>query len=230
MAYGWLQQSRVGDHWSTVRGDQSPGVTYTAFIETSTGRLIAAGGGGQIMISDDAGVSWRYDVITIDGKPFHGAIFDMIRFGSSGSQLVATSIVLVESSNAFGLPLEGRTTLLFSGDDGNTWQSEQFPVSEALFGAATIDHRIIFAPVELESLAGRKRQRDISALGGTADLLLLVSPIPGKGGDTIIGTGIAQLYQLQIELLYTTVLFALALRFPVQPTGQRRRIVIQLAD
>lgn len=128
------QESRVGDHWSTVRGDQSPGVTYTAFIETSTGRLIAAGGGGQLMISDDAGVSWRYAVITIDGKPFHGAIFDMIRFGSSGSQLVATSIVLVESSNAFGLPFEGRTTLLFSGDDGNTWQSEQFPVSEALFG------------------------------------------------------------------------------------------------
>lgn len=134
------QESRVGDQWTTVRGDLSPGVSYNAFIETATGRLLAAGRGGRLMISDDGGANWRYDFIRIAGEPepFNGSIDDIIRFGPSGSQLVATSVSLVPSSNSFGLPFEGRTTLLFSSDDGNSWRKEPFPITEAWFSGGIL--------------------------------------------------------------------------------------------
>ena len=54
-------QFRAGDTWGVVRGDNSPGFAYSTFVETPSGRWLAAGPGGDLMLSDNQGADWRYD-------------------------------------------------------------------------------------------------------------------------------------------------------------------------
>jgi len=120
----------IGDDFSRVRGDQSPGLSYSSFIATSSGRWIAAGRGGRLMISDDSGSTWRYDVIVDDSeKPLSGNVTDLIQIGDS---IVGTAISVTPSSNRFGIPFEGFTQIVSSTDNGNTWQVSPFPVREAI--------------------------------------------------------------------------------------------------
>jgi len=131
-------QERVGENWTVVRGDNSPGATYSTFVETPNGRWLAAGPSGQLMFSDNEGIDWDYGVITNDkGRPVFGTINDIVVHDNS---LVAT---LVSFDRARGqtqgetpLPFVGRTQLLTSVDDGDSWTITDFPIPNALFGGA----------------------------------------------------------------------------------------------
>lgn len=126
-------QSNAGDNWIKVRGNTSPGTRYTAFVQTPSGRLLAAGNGGQVMMSDDGGLTWRYDVIRVGEDAFFGRITDMMVIGSS---VVAIATRLVSSSNRFGLPFEGQTLLLNSTNNGDNWDIQTFPLTQvnSVFG------------------------------------------------------------------------------------------------
>ena len=120
----------VGDEWTRVRGDESPGLSYSSFLATSSGRWIAAGQGGRLMISDDSGGSWRYHVIVgQDGEPPSGTVTDLVEIGGT---IVGTAISATPSSNRFGFALEGQTEIVTSTDNGNSWQVSRFPVAEAI--------------------------------------------------------------------------------------------------
>ncbi|MFK7958734.1 MAG: Calx-beta domain-containing protein [Lysobacterales bacterium] len=120
----------IGDEFTAVRGDQSPGLSYSSFIATTSGRWIASGPGGRLMISDDSGANWRYDVIVDgSGKPLNGNVTDLIQIGGS---IVGTAVSLTPSSNRFGIPFEGKTQIVSSIDNGNTWQISAFPIREAV--------------------------------------------------------------------------------------------------
>ena len=75
--------------WTQVRGVDTPGTTYSSFIQTDSGRLLAAGRSGQLMLSDDGGTTWEYRVIRVDDEPFFGLITDMI---GSSSRIDAVAI------------------------------------------------------------------------------------------------------------------------------------------
>ncbi|MEE4376294.1 MAG: hypothetical protein V2J55_02115, partial [Candidatus Competibacteraceae bacterium] len=125
-----VASAAVGDEWTRVRGDQSPGLSYSSFVATSSGRWIASGRGGRLMISDDSGNSWRYDVITgPDGKPLNGTVTDLVEIGGS---IVGTAVSLTPSSNRFGIPFEGLTQIVSSSNNGNSWQVTSFPAPEAI--------------------------------------------------------------------------------------------------
>lgn len=128
-------QGEAGDNWTLVRGDSSPGVTYSALVETSTGRLLAAGDGGQLMISDDGGSTWRYDVIQVNGQPLFGRVSDLV---NAGSRLIGTVTSMEPSENDYDLPFQGLTEILSSSDDGNTWELNSFPHRSASFGGREI--------------------------------------------------------------------------------------------
>lgn len=117
--------------WTQVRGSDNPGARYSSFVETPSGRWLAAGSGGQLMFSDDQGASWHYQVILDqDGDPVFGLITDL---AVNGGEVLAVAISLVPSSNRFGLPFEGRTRILTSSNNGASWQIEGFPIAAAMF-------------------------------------------------------------------------------------------------
>lgn len=130
-----LAQESVGERWQVVRGDGSPGLSYSSFVRTPSGRLLAAGSGGQLMLSDDNGTSWRYEVIIdTNGEPLFGNISSMVVVGN---QVVASAVRLIESSDqSSGLPFQGQTLILASTNNGNSWSITPFPVAEALLGGA----------------------------------------------------------------------------------------------
>ena len=124
-----------GIDWMQVRGSDNPGARYSSFVETPSGRWLAAGSGGQLMYSDDEGTSWNYEVILDqDDDPVFGTITDL---AVHGGQVLAVAISLVPSSNRFGLPFEGRTRILTSSNNGASWQIENFPIAEAIFEGQT---------------------------------------------------------------------------------------------
>ena len=135
----WTSQAQIrgGDTWGVVRGDNSPGFAYSTFVETPSGRWLAAGPSGALMFSDDQGAEWRYSVITDQsGKPLFGNIADIV---VHGGQLVATlvSFELSEGQNGRGgppLPFVGRTRILTSSDNGDSWSVAEFPIERAVFG------------------------------------------------------------------------------------------------
>ncbi len=129
-------QLRGGDVWGVVRGDNSPGFSYSTFVETPSGRWLAAGNGGALMYSDNEGVDWSYDVITDDtGRPIFGNISDMV---VHNGRLVATLVSFRQSIGETGiggppLPFIGATKILTSTDNGNSWTIQDFPVPAAVF-------------------------------------------------------------------------------------------------
>ncbi len=124
-----LTSTALGDNWTRVRGDLSPGLSYNAFVATPSGRWIAAGGGGRLMISDDNGANWRYDTILENGQPLDGNVTDLVLLGNT---IVGTATRLIPSSNRFQIPFEGQTKIISSIDNGSSWQVETFPVREAI--------------------------------------------------------------------------------------------------
>ncbi len=114
--------------WTQVRGVDTPGTTYSSFIQTDSGRLLAAGRSGQLMLSDDGGTTWEYRVIRVDDEPFFGLITDMI---GSSSRIDAVAIRLVSGSD--DIPLQGQTLLLSSSDNGDSWSVNPFPFDSASF-------------------------------------------------------------------------------------------------
>jgi len=118
------------DEWMLVRGTNDPGVVYDSFVETPSGRLLAVGKDGQLMFSDDAGMTWDYEVIRDQfGQGINGLITDMVVFEG---QLIGVLLDFVPSTNRFNLPLEGRTRLLSSNNNGISWTVNDFPVRQAL--------------------------------------------------------------------------------------------------
>lgn len=130
-------QFRAGDTWGVVRGDNSPGFAYSTFVETPSGRWLAAGPGGALMFSDDQGEQWRYEVITDDtGRPLFGNISDIV---VHNDRLVATMVSFEGSRGENGrggppLPFVGRTRTLTSNNNGDSWTVADFPVQRAVFG------------------------------------------------------------------------------------------------
>lgn len=139
-------QLRGGDVWGVVRGDNSPGFAYSAFVETPSGRWLAIGPGGALMYSDNQGMDWEYDVITDDtGRPIFGNISDIV---VHDGQLVATLVRFELSRGETGLggpplPFIGVTRILTSDNNGETWTLTRFPVP-----AAVITGTLETAPVQ----------------------------------------------------------------------------------
>ncbi len=88
----------------------------------------------------------------------------------------------------------------------------------------------VFAPVELESLAGLKHQRNVGAASRR-----LRSPMPvrapraGKSRHASVGTIIAKLHQISMHLLQSSAFLARLACLHKQPGGQTIRIRVQLA-
>lgn len=137
-----LAQVRGGDVWGVVRGDNSPGFSYSTFVETPSGRWLAAGNGGALMYSDNEGVDWSYDVITDDtGRPVFGNISDMV---VHSGRLIATVVSFKQSVGETGiggppLPFIGSTEILTSTNNGNSWTIAPFPVPAAVFEGPLTD-------------------------------------------------------------------------------------------
>lgn len=106
----------------------------------------------------------------------------------------------------------------------------QLEVRDLQLHAFAVEDGGIFAPVELEGLSRREDQRDEGAApGGSGPFLLGAAPGAGKGGHPIVGTGIAELFEVGMHLPQTPSLLAALGRFGRQPTGQGRGQAIQLA-
>lgn len=127
LALGETQAQGEVETWTRVRGVDAPGTFYSAFVQTASGRLLAAGRGGQLMISDDGGASWDYQVIRVNDEPFFGVVTDMMADGGS-IQAIATRLVPGTESL-----FQGQTLLLSSSDNGNTWSVTPFPFDSASF-------------------------------------------------------------------------------------------------
>ena len=132
-------QTRIGDQWTLKRGDLSPGLNYTAITQTPTGRIVAIRN-NQLMLSDNNGSTWRYALIFIDGRLTTRSPVDIAAIGlpGGGTRIVATSTYLGErpgTENQF----TGSTILLYSDDDGESWQEMDFPFSVVERGEVTFE-------------------------------------------------------------------------------------------
>lgn len=132
----------LGDEWTARRGDLTPGLRYNAVTTTSTGRVIAAGPIGQIMISDDGGATFRFRTIETTSGPVRGALSDIQEYtvpGSGQKRLVAIYSWLVGAPSVDPTLTQwefaGKTWILTSDDDGNTWTERAFPFNSAMNGA-----------------------------------------------------------------------------------------------
>lgn len=119
----------VGETWTGRRGDANPSTTYVAMVTTNTGRMVAVGRYGQLMISDNGGSAWEFDRIEVNGgRRIQGQISDVKMFGST---IVATSIYMAEGGP---MGFAGRTVLYRSADNGNTWTELPFPHTSVDYG------------------------------------------------------------------------------------------------
>ncbi len=125
-----LHGQRVGDVWITTRGDATPHISYSTATTTSSGRIIAVGGNGSLMFSDDGGSNWKYGAIEIEGVPVRGSYSAI--FQVPGGNLIAVMRQFEESSVGF-FDYHVRTYFLTSSDNGNTWSKSAFPLHYATF-------------------------------------------------------------------------------------------------
>ncbi len=130
LATSTANAARVGDEFRTVRGDDQPGSGWSALITTSSGRLLAVGGGGGLMVSDNSGVDWDFRKLTIDGEIDSIRLSDVVEFGPNsgmGQTRLAAIGVWLESGISSSWPFAGRTYIFLSSDDGDTWSRHPFP-------------------------------------------------------------------------------------------------------
>ncbi|MCB1094227.1 MAG: hypothetical protein KDN22_01490 [Verrucomicrobiae bacterium] len=121
---------RPGDEWVTVRGDQTPGLTYYAATTTTSGRIVAVGNGGSLMTSNDGGANWEFGQIEINGTPVRGSITSIYQV-PNGS-LIAVMVRLEEANVGF-FKYQARSYFLVSTDNGNNWSMSPFPKTFATF-------------------------------------------------------------------------------------------------
>ena len=82
----------------------------------------------------------------------------------------------------------------------------------------------------LKSFSRRKGQGQIHSLARQIrGLALLFTPLPGKGRDTVIGTAIAQAYQINMHLSDAAAVLAAQKTLALKPAPQRCLIGIKLA-
>ncbi len=106
----------------------------------------------------------------------------------------------------------------------------ELEVCHLQLGAHAIDNRPVFAPVKLERLTRRERQRHERALA--AHLLLaaiIITPASGKGRNAPIGAVKAQAHQIGMELLDRALLLARPAHLSPEPDRQPLDKRIQLA-
>jgi len=121
---------RVGDEWVKRRGDQTQGTSYDLLTQTGTGRLIAVGEGGSLMISDDGGTNWTFGQIKIAGQRIRGTVTAAKAFGGASS-LVALMTDLVDAPGG-DFAFSVQTSVLRSSDNGATWTKQVFPHDRVL--------------------------------------------------------------------------------------------------
>ena len=125
-----LSDARTGDTSRLVRGDTSPGGNWRAVVSTAGGRLIGAGDNGQLMVSDDTGLTWTYKSVSINGVQERIAFTDIVEFGPNAQfaqrRLAAIGSWLEDAATG-PLPFVGRTYIFLSDDNGNTWSRQPFP-------------------------------------------------------------------------------------------------------
>ncbi|MCB1559522.1 MAG: exo-alpha-sialidase [Xanthomonadales bacterium] len=122
--------ARVGDDFRTVRGDDDPGGSWHALTMTNSGRLIAVGGGGGLMVSDNSGVDWDFRRVIVDGKPERISFSDIVEFGPNsgmGQRRLAAIGVWLEPDISDSWPFAGRTYIYLSSDNGDNWSKHPFP-------------------------------------------------------------------------------------------------------
>src|SRR3990167_309900 len=106
----------------------------------------------------------------------------------------------------------------------------ELEVRDLKLGTNTVYDRPVLAPIELERLARRKRERHKSA--ASARLLLdavLVLPGPCKRRHTAIRAVIPKAHQIGMQLLDRALLLARPRHLPPQPCRQPVSVRIQLA-
>ncbi len=113
----------VGEEWTGRRGDSNPGLQYNALTTTPTGRLIAVGDGGSLMISDNGGTNWDFRQIKVDGVPVFGTFSAIISFNGS---IIALMAEMVDATGG-ELAYMARTSVLRSSNNGETWTRTTFP-------------------------------------------------------------------------------------------------------
>lgn len=121
---------RAGDEWTAARGDETPGLRYFAATTTSSGRIVAVGDHGKLMISDDGGVNWRFDQIEIDGFPMFGTVTTVYQI--PGGSLIAV-LVRMEEATEGPFKYQARSYFLTSANNGSTWSMSPFPKTSAVF-------------------------------------------------------------------------------------------------
>ncbi|MFL5894224.1 MAG: WD40/YVTN/BNR-like repeat-containing protein [Thermoleophilaceae bacterium] len=115
----------------------SPDPTYAVEFASAT-HALAAGAGGSVELSDDAGASWRPVGARVDGE------FTVLRGVSATVALAGGHAGLV-----------ART-----GDSGQSWQAISAPTTAPIMDVASSDGETIFA---LDALGGLARSSDAGA-------------------------------------------------------------------
>ena len=79
----------------------------------------------------------------------------------------------------------------------------ELEVGNLQLGVDAVDHGVVLAPVELEGLAGCKGQRAQRCSCAAVRLASCCScrQCAGKGSHPVVGTGVAQLHQVAVQLL-----------------------------
>ncbi len=125
-----LQAQRAGDEWTNTQGDESPGLSYDVAAATPSGKIIAAGSGGTLMISNDGGINWTFDQIRINGIPVFGQITTLYQV--PGGDLMGV-LVRLEDAPAGFFKYQVRSYLLSSPNEGVSWTMRPFPKTFATF-------------------------------------------------------------------------------------------------
>lgn len=125
---------RIGDNWTTVRGDDTPHQRYTLSAVTNSGRIIGVSNGGNLAWSDDAGENWEFGRIEINGLPLRGVL--SVLYQKPGGPLLAVMLNLQESTGDMG-PFNYYVTsyILSSSDNGISWSMSAFPKQFAFFSS-----------------------------------------------------------------------------------------------
>ena len=106
----------------------------------------------------------------------------------------------------------------------------QLELGNLQLGAFAADHGPVLAPVELEGFAGGERQRNKgAAAGGPGGLMLHLPPVPGKGGDPVVGTRVAKRHQVGVDLPQVAALLAPLAGLGLEPGRQLVDQAIKLA-
>ena len=105
----------------------------------------------------------------------------------------------------------------------------ELEVRHLQLGAHSANDRPVLAPVELEGLTGTEGQGNEGAsAGGLLGHHALLLPQPGKGGNPVVGAGIAQGLQISVHLLDGAPLLAGSAGLGLEPARELEREGVEL--